>query len=43
MNFPEEIIKPTLIEPGVKYFLNQTLKQCREFKDKFNNSLLNIL
>jgi hypothetical protein len=42
MNF-EEVSKPILIEPGVKYFLNQTLKQCREFKEKFNNVLLNVV
>ena len=41
MNFNDSS-KPTLIEPGVKYFLNQTLKQCREFKDKFNNTVFNI-
>ena len=35
--------KPVLIEPGVKYFLNETLKQCHEFKTKYNNYLLNII
>ena len=39
----EEVIKPTLVEPGVKSFLNQTLKQCRHFKNNFNNILFNIL
>jgi hypothetical protein len=34
--------KPTLIEPGVKYFLNETLKQCHVFKNNYNNYLLNI-
>jgi len=34
--------KPTLTEPGMKYFLNETLKQCRDFKEKYNNTLLNI-
>lgn len=33
---------PSLIEPGVKSFLNLTLKSCREFKNKYNNTLLNI-
>ena len=33
---------PKLIEPGVKCFLNSTLKTCREFKNKYNNVLLNI-
>ena len=35
-------IKPTLIEPGTKYFLNETLKQCHHFKNKYNNYLFNI-
>uniref|UniRef100_A0A6C0HXP6 Uncharacterized protein n=1 Tax=viral metagenome TaxID=1070528 RepID=A0A6C0HXP6_9ZZZZ len=34
--------KPTLIEPGVKYFLNETLKQCHVFKNNYHNYLLNI-
>jgi hypothetical protein len=42
MNFDQEYSKPTLIEPGIKYFLNETLKQCRVFKDKYNNTLFNI-
>jgi len=41
MNF-DNFSKPTLIEPGVKYFLSQTLKQCRDFKNKYNNLILNI-
>ena len=36
---------PTLIEPGVRYFLGSTLKECRKFKDRnisifFNVSML---
>ena len=42
MNFPSEFTKPTLIEPGVKYFLNETLKNCHEFKIKYNNMIFNI-
>ena len=34
--------KPILTEPGVKYFLNETLKQCHTFKEKHNNTLFNI-
>jgi hypothetical protein len=41
MNY-EEISKPSLVEPGVKYFLDRTLKQCKDFKDKHNNLLFNI-
>jgi hypothetical protein len=41
MNF-DNFTKPTLIEPGVKYFLSETLKQCRTFKNKYNNLVFNI-
>ena len=41
MNF-EEIKKPNLIEPGVKYFLNETLKQTHIFKMKHHNLFFNI-
>ena len=34
--------KPMLTEPGVKFFLNETLKQCHKFKEKHNNMLFNI-
>jgi hypothetical protein len=34
--------KPMLTEPGVKYFLNESLRQCRHFKEKYNNTILNI-
>ena len=34
--------KPELTEPGVKYFLSQTLKQCHIAKDKFKNILFNL-
>jgi len=37
-----EFSKPILTEPGVKYFLSETLKQCRIFKNSYNNLLLNI-
>jgi len=40
MNYEEKT--PYLIEPGVKYFLNETLKQCREYKNIYNNIILNI-
>jgi len=35
-------LRPALVEPGVKYFIGSTLKQCREFKDKHINILFNI-
>jgi len=36
------ISKPMLTEPGVKYFLNETLKQCSKIKQEWNNTLYNI-
>lgn len=33
---------PSLTEPGVKYWVNQTLKECRKFKDKNVNYIFNI-
>jgi hypothetical protein len=38
----DEFSKPTLIEPGTKYFLNQTLKQSHDYKIKFYNKMFNI-
>ena len=38
----EIITKPALIEPGVKYFLNETLKRCHVFKESHNIFVLNI-
>ena len=40
MDFVE---KPSLTEPGVKYFINATLKNCRDFKNKYYNILLNVV
>jgi len=31
-----------LIEPGVKYFLNETLKQTHSIREQFYNNLFNI-
>uniref|UniRef100_A0A6C0IST5 Uncharacterized protein n=1 Tax=viral metagenome TaxID=1070528 RepID=A0A6C0IST5_9ZZZZ len=36
------ISKPMLTEPGVKYFLNETLKQCSVVKREWHNTLCNI-
>ena len=38
MNF----VKPSLIEPGVRYFLNGTLKECKKFKDNYISVIFNI-
>jgi hypothetical protein len=40
--FGNEISRPMLTEPGVKYFLNETLKQCHKFKEKHQNMIFNI-
>lgn len=33
---------PTLTEPGVKYFLNQCLKQTHIIRENFHNMIFNI-
>ena len=35
-------IKPSLTEPGVKYFLNQALKQSHIIREQFHNTIFNI-
>lgn len=42
LNMFEKNIKPTLTEPGVKYFLNETLKKCHQFKESYKDLLFNI-
>jgi len=34
--------RPILTEPGTKYFLSQTLRECRRFKDRNINIIFNI-
>ena len=34
--------RPLLTEPGVKYFLNETLQQCHNFKVQHHNFVINI-
>jgi hypothetical protein len=36
-------MKPQLVEPGTKYFLYETLKQCNQKKLVYFNTLFNIL
>ncbi len=33
---------PRLIEPGVRYFLSGTLKECRKFKDNHTTLFFNM-
>ena len=35
-------IAPKLTEPGIKYFLNQSLKQCHKTKVSYYNNVMNI-
>jgi hypothetical protein len=42
MNMNDYFSKPELTEPGVKYFLSNTLKQCHIVKNRFHNTMFNI-
>ena len=35
--------RPYLTEPGVRYFINETLKQCHITKDRYYNIAFNVL
>lgn len=39
----DNFTKPLLVEPGVKYFLSATLKQCKEFKSAHQTMIFNII
>ena len=41
-SFGFENTRPMLTEPGVKYFINETLKQCHIIKEQYKNTLFNI-
>lgn len=36
-------VRPSLTEPGVTYFLQETLKQCKQKRELFNNRVFNLL
>lgn len=36
-------MEPKLIEPGVKYFIDATLKQCQKKKEKYESIIFNIV
>ena len=38
----EHISAPTLTEPGVRYFLSGTLKECRKFRENYFNLIFNV-
>lgn len=33
---------PRLIEPGMKYFMKESLKNCNNFRNNYNNYVINI-
>ena len=37
-----ENIQPSLVEPGVKYFIDGTLQQCQKIKNSYYNTIFNI-
>jgi hypothetical protein len=32
----------SLVEPGMKYYVNETLKQCHTFKEQYHNRIVNV-
>ena len=36
-------MEPKLIEPGVKYFIDATLKQCQKKREKYESVIFNII
>jgi hypothetical protein len=42
MNSSGVVYNPRLIEPGVKSFINSTLKDCRRLKDNYETIIFNI-
>ena len=42
-SFELEFKRPMLTEPGVKYFINETLKQCHQFKQNYKHIIFNIV
>ena len=39
---PADAPPPVLVEPGFKYFLHRTLKQCHSFKQQYFNTMFNV-
>ena len=35
--------KPKLIEPGMKYFIKESLKNCNNFRNNYNNYVINLI
>ena len=36
-------MEPKLVEPGVKYFIGATLKQCQKTREKYESTVYNIV
>lgn len=36
-------MNPTLVEPGVKYFIKETLKTCSQHKQTYYNYVFNVI
>lgn len=36
-------MEPKLIEPGVRYFLDATLKQCQKSREKYESLIFNLV
>jgi len=34
--------KPNLIEPGMKYFIKSSLKNCNDYRNNYKNYIINI-
>ena len=43
MNIELKCLPPLLTEPGVKYFLGQSLKGCNKIREKYYNTMFNVL
>lgn len=41
MSFLPAATLPTLTEPGVRYFLSGTLKECKKFRENYINGIFN--
>ena len=35
--------KPNLIEPGMKYFIKSSLKNCNDYRNNYKNYIINII
>lgn len=38
-----ETSKPSLVEPGVKYFIHESLKKCNEYRIQYKNHIFNLI